>query len=175
MKNLPPSVILGVDTGARQIGFAVFKGKELISYSVKTIKDKSDLLSLAKMRWIIREILREYEVTKIVLEKIVFVQQHRTFVKVVYDNLKTCLKDLSVPYIEYNPKAIREALCENEKPTKATIALLLAEKYPELSRYFNAPKIWQKRYYSLLLGAVAIGYFHTHEAEFEIDSESDLE
>ena len=149
--------ILGIAAGARRIGVAVFQGVDLISYGVRSIKDKDDNLTLSRTRRILRESLHEYDPTHIALAKIVFVQQHRSFVKIVFDEIRNFLKDQQVPYTEHNPKAFRKAVCENEKPTKANTALIIAGRYPELKRFFNVPNIWQKRYYDLLLDAVAVG------------------
>lgn len=150
-------IILGIAAGARRIGVAVFHGTDLIFYGVRTIRDKNDDLTLARTRRILKEFLHNFDVTHLALAKIVFVQQHRSFVKIVSDEIRNYLKDQQVPYTEHNPKAFRKAVCENEKPTKANTALIIAGRYPELKRFFNVSKIWQKRYYDLLLDAVAVG------------------
>src|SRR5690606_12167199 len=146
------------DAGARQIGVSVFKDCELTFYAVKTIRAKNQQLSIARMKRIISELLQDHEITHVALERVVFVQQHRTFVKIVFEELRGFLKKQNVIYREYNPKAIRQAVCENEKGTKTTTARILAMKYPELARYFNVEKIWQKQYFAHLLDAVAVGY-----------------
>ncbi|HMO81162.1 MAG TPA: crossover junction endodeoxyribonuclease RuvC [Pyrinomonadaceae bacterium] len=156
-------IILGIDTGTRQIGVTVFQGWELVFYGIKTITDKNDDLTLARMRRIIGGLIREYDVTYVAMEKIIFVQQHRSFGKRVFDEIRDFLKKLRIPYSEYNPKTVRQSICQNEKPTKANSARVLTEIYPELGRYFNAPRTWQKRYYALLLDAVAVGYVCVEE------------
>lgn len=155
--------ILGIAAGARRIGVAVFHGADLIYYGVRTVKDKDDNLALSRTRRILKESLHNFDVTHIALAKIVFVQQHRSFVKIVFDEIRTFLKDQHVPYTEHNPKAFRKAVCENEKPTKANTALIIAGRYPELKRFFNGPNIGQKRYYDLLLDAVAVSLVYARD------------
>lgn len=150
-------IILGIAAGARRIGVAVFHGTDLIFYGVKTIRDKNDDLTLARTLRILKESLHNFDVTHIALAKIVFVQQHRSFVKIVFDEVRNFLKKEQIPSTEYNPRVVRKAICKIEKPTKANTARIIAERYPELRRFFNVPKIWQKRYYDLLLDAVAVG------------------
>jgi len=156
--RLPSPTILGIDPGARQLGVAVFKGRELIFYAVKTIKEENTAKTLLRLCQNILGLIAEYKVDYIALEKVVFVQQHRSLVKVISEHVKEIIKAENIPLFEYNPKIVRKFICRFQKPTKANTARILAGKYPELIRYFNAPKTWQKRYYAQLLDAVAVGF-----------------
>jgi Holliday junction resolvasome RuvABC endonuclease subunit len=157
MKTKAPAMTLGIDPGARQIGVSVFRDKELIFYSVKTFKKQTGEEKLIKLRKIIEKLIADYRIESVALEKVVFVQQHRSFVKIVYDEIRDFLKENNVSFFEYNPKLIRAILCGVEKPTKRNVALLLAQRYGELVRYFNVPRLWQKRYYAQLFDAIAVG------------------
>lgn len=154
-KNL---TVLGVDPGARQIGISVFKDRQLIFYSVKTLGGKDPNLKITAMKQILKGFIAAYQIEHVALKRIVFVQQHRSFVKVVFDELRSFLKKQPLGYSEYNPAEIRKLLCEYEEPTRANTARVLAQKFPELTRYLNVSKVWQKKYYSLLLEAVAVGF-----------------
>lgn len=99
----------------------------------------------------------EYKVRFVAAEKIVFIQQHRSFVKVVYDHVINSLKEKNIRFKEYNPKFVRQSICRAEKPTKRNAALILAQNYAKLVRYFNVPKLWQKRYYAQLFDTIAVG------------------
>ena len=150
-------IILGIDPGARQIGIAVFRDEELLFYAVKTIKQANRKQSLRKLRKVLIKLINEYAVQIVALEKVVFIQQHRSFVKIVADEIKAFLKEKKLPFFEYNPKLIRETICGFEKPTKRNTSLLLAQKYTELVRYFNVPRLWQKKYFAQLFDAIAAG------------------
>jgi Holliday junction resolvasome RuvABC endonuclease subunit len=149
------STILGIDPGARQIGIAVMKDDELVFYAVKTFKKGDDEEKLKKLRLIIEKLVTDYRVEYVALEKIVFVQQHRSFVKIVYDKIKEFLKERNIELFEYNPKVIRQIICDAQKPTKRNTALILAQKHAELVKYFNVAKLWQKRYFAQLFDAIA--------------------
>ena len=149
------STILGIDPGARQIGIAVVKSDELVFYAVKTFRKGDREEKLKKLRLIIEKLVTDYHIEYVALEKIVFVQQHRSFVKIVYDEIKEFLKERNIELFEYNPKVIRQIICGDQKPTKRHTALILAQKNAELVKYFNAPKLWQKRYFAQLFDAIA--------------------
>src|SRR5258708_7683907 len=153
----PLPIVLGIDLGARQIGASVFEGEELVFCAIKTIKGANSRETLAKMRRIIRNLIAEYGVTHVALEKIAFIQQHRSFVKIVFEELRDFLSKQKILYSEYNPKTVRQELCENEKPTKRNIALILSQRYYELSPYLSVSKVWQQRYFAQMQDAVAVG------------------
>jgi Holliday junction resolvasome RuvABC endonuclease subunit len=149
--------VLGIDPRARQIGLAVLCGEELLFYAVKTFRRKTFKDSLDTLREIIKKLIVEYGVESIAMEKIVFLQQHRSFVKIAADDIKNFIKAENILFYEYNPKQIRLSICGLEKPTNQNTALILSQRYSELVRYFNVPRLWQKRYYALLFGAIAVG------------------
>lgn len=158
-------IVLGIDPGSRQIGTSVLKGEELIFYGVKTIKGGDKRETLAKMKAIISSLITEYGITYIAVENVTFIQQHRSFVKIVFEELMNFLNTKKIPHSEYNPKIVRQILCETEKRTKRNTFLILAYRYPELSRYLDVSRVWQKRYFSPMLKAVAVGLVCVHEIQ----------
>lgn len=158
-------VVLGIDPGARQIGVSVTKGERLVFYAVKTFRKGNDGNSLLRLKEIINNLICDYEIKFVAFEKVAFVQQHRSFVKIVSEEIKRVLKEQNVKVFEYNPKQIRQLICGLEKPSKRNTALILSQRYGELVRYFNVPKLWQRRYYALLFGAIAVGLVCAREIE----------
>lgn len=157
MRNEFVKNILGLDIGARQIGVAVFRGEELVFYAVKSIKRPNREESLMKLKAVLEKLIARYKIEFTAIEKIVFIQQHRSFVKIVYDETKEYLKGQNIELFEYNPKLIRYILCHPEKPTKRNTALILVQKHAELVKYFTVPRLWQKRYFAQLFDAIAVG------------------
>jgi Holliday junction resolvasome RuvABC endonuclease subunit len=149
--------ILGIDPGARQIGVSVLYGEELLFYAVKTFRRKKVEDSLDALRKTIKKLIVGYNIDYVAAEKIVFLQQHRSFVKIAADEIRNFIKSENIGFFEYNPKQIRQIICGLEKPTKRNTALILSQRYSELVRYFDVPRLWQKRYYALLFGAIAVG------------------
>jgi Holliday junction resolvasome RuvABC endonuclease subunit len=166
MRSSELITVLGIDTGARGLGVSVFRGEELLFYAVKSIKRPEKEESLMKLKAVLRELMATYQVDFVALEKIVFVQQHRSFVKVVYDEVRDFFKERKIELFEYNPKLIHQTICGLEKPTKRNTALLLAQRFPELARYFNVPRRWQKSYYAQLFDAIAAGFVCATELKY---------
>lgn len=155
MNNGTPTFILGIAPGARKIGISVFRDEDLIFFALKTIRKQKKEESLVKLKQILEMMIANYKIDFVAIEKIVFVQQHRSFVKIVYDEIKSFLGLQGVKFFEYNPKRIRETICGFQRSTKRRTAFLLAEKYPELAPNFNVAHFWQKQYFSQLFDAVA--------------------
>ncbi len=155
-KLLAPK-ILGLDVGARQIGVCVLKGEELVFYAVKSIRQNSTGDTLKQLQKVLTALIKKYDIEVVAIEKIVYVQQHDSFVKTVYREMKDIVSGKQIEYFEYSPQLIRLIVGGRDKPTKRNTALILSRKYSELIRYFNVPKLWQKRYYAPLFDAVAVG------------------
>lgn len=170
--NLTSSAILAIVPRSRHIGVSVIRDDDLIFYAVKTIQSETRHKTQAKLRKILKNIIDEYEITHIALQRIVFIQQHRSEVKIVFDVIKSFLKQESLPCYEYSPTTIRKTICNDGRPIKSKTAFILAQKYPELTRYLKVKKIWQKRYFSPLLDAVAVGYVSAEERQKEQKSKN---
>ena len=159
--------VLGIDPGARQVGVSILHADgELVFFSVKTFKKPTKEESLRKLRKIISKLIIRYRVEAVAVEKIAFVQQRRSFVKDVYEEIiRYARGQENLTLCEYDPKRIRQLICGLEKPTKQNAALLLSQSYPELVRYFSVPRPWQKRYFALLFGAIAVALVCSKEIE----------
>jgi Holliday junction resolvasome RuvABC endonuclease subunit len=164
-------IVLGVDSGARQLGVSVFRGEELVYCAVVTIKGSDKTETLLKVQKILKELIVAYGISHVALEKVVFVQQHRSMVKIVFEQIRNFLIAQRRPFSEYKPITVRKAICADEKPTKRNTAIMLARRYKELEHNLNAPNLWQKRYHALLFDAVAVGLVCAREI---IDSNIDL-
>lgn len=149
--------ILGLAVGARQIGVSILKDEELVFYAVKTIKQNSKTETLLRLQKGLTELIDKYDIEAVALEKCVYVQQQNSFVKNVYQMTGDFALKRNIRLFEYHPKLIRQIMCGLEKPTKRNTALILARRYTELARYFNVPKLWQKRYFAQLFDAIAVG------------------
>ncbi|MDQ3179035.1 MAG: crossover junction endodeoxyribonuclease RuvC [Acidobacteriota bacterium] len=149
--------ILGLDIGARQIGVSILRNEELVFYAVKSIKRNSKTKVLKQLEKVLTALIEKYDIEVFTLKKIVYRQQQNSFVKTVYEETKDFALNQNIRLFEYNPKLIRQIICGLEKPTKRNTALLLTQRYAELARYFNVPKLWQKRYLAQLFDAIAVG------------------
>lgn len=157
MEKQKNGIILGIDPGARQIGYALFNKNQLIFYGIKTIQQKTKCESLNKLRQILQTFFKNYKVKYIAIENPIFIQQKSSFIQTVFAEIKTIAESEQKQIFTYDPIFIRQAICQDKKPTKANTADYLIKKYPELKYYRNRPNLWQRRYCAMLFDAVAAG------------------
>ncbi len=149
--------VLGIDPGSRQIGFAVFRGEELVFYGVKCVRTKQEAGTLSKLQEIVTNLTESYGIDIVAIERSTFPQQGTPTFKAVYKNIVRCIKNQKRALIELDPQLVRNSLCGNQKPTKGNTAQILVKTYRELEPYLDVQKIWSKRYYGQLFDAVAVG------------------
>lgn len=159
-------IILGIDPGARHVGVAVLRGRELLYYGVKTLKkNESSRPATANLEQLITKLAAEYRVDIIALEKVISAQQRKSYVKVVYENVQLIAGKYDFKLREYSPNLVRNFICSQVKATRRETYRALAEKYPELNRYVSVTRIWQKAYFARLLDAVAVALLGIRECE----------
>ena len=160
MKEIKQPTILGIDPGSRHVGFAVFEGMELIYFGITTNNLRNKTEHLRKTRKGIKKLIKKHEVQYIGVEKVIYVQQRKSFVNDVFNDIgKTVSKDEALKLFSYSPEFVRQTICtrDNKKPIKRNLNHRLATLYPELQFYVKQGKSYQERYYSFLFGAVAVG------------------
>lgn len=159
-------IILGIDPGARHIGVAVLRGSQFLYYGVKTIKkNKLQKSAFENLEQIITNLMSEYKVDCIALEKVVSVQQRNSFVEVVYWQIKAIAQKYNFKLREYSASFVRSSICNKTKGTRQETYRILTEKYPELSRYLSVTRIWQKAYFAHLFDACALALLSVRELE----------
>jgi crossover junction endodeoxyribonuclease RuvC len=161
-----PSTILAIDPGTRELGFAVMRGKSLLYYGVKTVTNrKSPGAVLEIVSVFIRHLIRKYRPTELAIEKMFVTQKNSALLTVVAEQVKAVVRESQIPVYEYAPKAIRKRLCQTGKATKREAAQILANRFPELNRYFLRSRQWERDYYANLFDAVAIAVICAEDLE----------
>lgn len=151
-------LIFAIDPGTKQIGVAVLAGPDLLYYGVKTIakRDTPQFVLTAVSRHIIQLIYR-YEPQYLAIEKMFITQKNSALLAVVTEQIKALSKQKGLRVYEYAPTSVRKRLCETGRATKQTVAKFLAEQYPELKRYLNRRRQWERQYYANMFDAIAVG------------------
>lgn len=151
-------VILSIDPGTRELGFAVFQRETLLYYGVKTVTNrKAPSHVLETITGFIRGLIEKYEPSTLAIEKMFITQKNSALLYVAAEQVKAVAGEGKIPIWEQSPAAIRKRLCQTGRATKREVAKLIAERYPELARYYNRTKHWEIEYYANLFDAVAIG------------------
>jgi Holliday junction resolvasome RuvABC endonuclease subunit len=151
-------IILAVDPGTRELGFAVLQGESLLYYGVKTVTNrKAPSQVLETISAFIRGLIEKYEPLTLAIEKMFITQKNSALLYVAAEQIKAVAGEGKIPIWEQSPSAIRKRLCQTGRATKREVAKLIADRYPELSRYYNRTRHWEIEYYANLFDAVAVG------------------
>lgn len=151
-------VILAIDPGTRELGFAVFQGETLLYYGVKTVTNrKAPSQVLETITGFIKGLIEKYEPTMLAIEKMFITQKNSALLYVAAEQVKAVAKEGKISIWEQSPSAIRKRLCKTGRATKREVTKLIADHYPELARYYNRTKHWEIEYYANLFDAVAVG------------------
>ncbi len=154
----PNPIILSVDPGTREVGFALFNGAELLYYGVKTVTNRTSPGSvLETVTAFIKSLIEKYQPTTLAIEKMFITQKNSALLAVVAQQVKAVAKESNISIWEQAPSFIRKRICKSGRATKREAAKVIAERYPELVRYYNRTRHWEIEYYSNLFNAVAIG------------------
>jgi Holliday junction resolvasome RuvABC endonuclease subunit len=151
-------VILAIDPGTKELGFTVLEGDDLLYYGVKSVTNrKSPGLILETITAFIKGLIEKYQPTTLAIEKMFITQRNSALLFVVAEQVKALAKESGISIWEQSPLAIRKRLCKTGRATKREVARVIADRYPELLRYFNRTKFWEQEYYANLFDAIAVG------------------
>lgn len=163
IKQTPP-VVLAINPGTRLVGYAVLQGEELLRYGVKTIlKRKTPAEIIATVGKFIGELIADYEVSILAVEKMIATQQNSPLLAVAVEQIKTVAAQAQIKIYEYVPSTVRKRLggklkaIKTAKTTKREVARLITDRYPHLKRFYQRTRLWELRYYGSLFDAIALG------------------
>lgn len=153
-----PNIVLAVAPGRREFGVAVFADKDLIYFSVKTVKNqKANKNSFNEITEILQSLFKSFSVKIIIIKAISQYQKLSPELEKIVARIKIESEQKGLLIIEITLEQIKLALCKNERLTEKQAFKTLLISYPELKRYWNRPNKWQNDYYAFLFSAVAVG------------------
>ncbi len=148
--------ILAVDPGCREFEIAVLRGGELLFYGVKTVTNrKNPQTTLETVSSHIRNLIRKYRPSHLAIKKVFIRQNNYALLAVVAEQIKAIAKESNLPVDEYASASVRQRICRTLRATRRGTAELLAERFPELKRYYLRITKWERDYYGNLFDAVA--------------------
>jgi Holliday junction resolvasome RuvABC endonuclease subunit len=153
----PKNSLLALDPGTSEMGFAYFEGRILIDYGVKSLRGARSVKDmLIRVECAVRRLVREKKPKIIVMEKNNFSQitQNARLMLAVY-KIKSIATANKIRSVEYNPRTIRKAVCNNGNATKREVARTITACYPELKPYVESNRRWRERYYQNIFDAIA--------------------
>jgi len=140
------------------MGFAVFEDTELVDYGVKSIRQGSKSSILQHIEEITKRWMNTLNPDYLVIEKNVFSQiQYNLRLVMVVNQIKNTAEKSGIRYYEYDPRAIRKAICNDGNATKKRVSEVLITYFPELIPFMKSDKAWVIKYYQNMFDAVAVG------------------
>ena len=163
MPTTPP-IILSLDPGTKEIGVAVFCGRELCYYAVKTLRCRRPPEALlAEISRMVTEIIARYAPQELALEGLSRLQARSALVRLAARNIQQTARRAGLAVYVYAPAEVRRKICQRENATKRATAARLVVRFPELARYHEPATRWGALYWAHMFAAVAVGWLHGQE------------
>jgi Holliday junction resolvasome RuvABC endonuclease subunit len=159
MKNEP--TILALDPGLRDLGYAVLRGRRLITGGVLGLRQVSREERLADARRHIRSWVRTHRPSVVVVEK-----TYRHPVPWLNDlhRLTLYARGLArrghLGFATYAPQRVRKTVLGNGKATKREVAAVVTAHFPSLRVYLTQDRKWKEIYWQNMFDAVALALHH---------------
>ena len=120
--------ILGIDPGTKEMGLAVLRGRELLLYGVRTLRNGTrpyDVIGQA--RRIVLAAIEKHQPQVVSIEEPLMVPTKRAAVlSVIAQELRGRAEELGLEVVELSPATIRERVVGNPRATKIDVAETLA-------------------------------------------------
>ncbi len=119
-----PKTILGIDPGTKEMGLAVLRGRELIAYGVRTLRNGEkpyDLIGQAR-RIVLAEIERHAPQVVVIEAPLMLPTKRAAILSVIAQELRARAEELDLEVVELAPATVRERVVGNPRATKIEVA-----------------------------------------------------
>ena len=151
-----PARILAVNPGSRYIGFAAFRGPELLDWGVRVIRAKTPRGKLKAAGAILIEAVERFRPDTLAIKRL-----HRSRSSCCLNDLTNGIKQFSrrrkLQVRQYSIGQLKNALCPEVKANKRQLAEHVAATYPVLAHDLQKEKNNRNPYYLRMFEAVALG------------------
>ncbi|RKZ28715.1 hypothetical protein DRQ36_10035 [bacterium] len=158
-------IILGIDPGTRETGYALIGRLGLMDYGVKTFTNRGtrkEMLADAKV-WL-KKLVYFYEPQVLVVEtsNLIKIRRSRNL-KALINSIERIARARKIKIVRFAPTTVRKIICGDGWTTKKQAAHYIAMNYfRELRRYLrprpNRKRLsrWQEDYWKNMFDAVAL-------------------
>jgi len=155
MSQEPPR-ILAVNPGSRYLGFAAFRGPELLDWGVRVIRAPSPRGKLRVGTVILRELIDRFQ-PEVLAVKGLHPHRSSTGLNQLASSIKKLSRQRRLHVQPYSIEQLKAALCAAEKTNKRLLAEQVAAQYPVLRHDFEKERANRNPYYLRMFEAVALG------------------
>jgi Holliday junction resolvasome RuvABC endonuclease subunit len=148
--------ILGLNPGARYLGYALFNSSELRDWGIKAVKGEWSPAKSKKIGRILTGFLEEYQPDAVAIKKL---HPSRTSANLhgLVNRFKDICRERGIPVYEYRIKHIEKVVLTG-KLNKRKLAETLAELYPVLTAEIEKERKNRNSYHTQMFEAVALGH-----------------
>ena len=155
MPKEPPK-ILAVNQGSRYIGWAAFRGPELLDWGVRVIRAKTPRSKLRAANQILVEAIDRFQPSALAIK-----QLHRSRSSGFLNRLTSAIAKLCrrrrLGLYQYSIGELKQVLCQDVKSNKRRLAEHVTAAYPVLSHDLQKERANHNPYYVRMFEAVALG------------------
>lgn len=159
-------IVLGLDYGTREFGYAFFQDGRLQDWNVKSIRRTCPQRDrLLVLRETFTKLLSDIKPEVMAMTQHDLANNDKQKVMVKVDKvIKSAAADCNIAVHQFHPLIVKKVVTGDRYATKRMEAKGTAALYPEVKLYLNNEG-WQERYLQRMFAAIAVGatYFATFE------------
>jgi Holliday junction resolvasome RuvABC endonuclease subunit len=156
-----PDTILALDPGLRDLGYAVLRGRRIVTSGVLGLLrvPKGDRLAIARKN--VRTWLKTHRPDLVVVEK---TYRHPVPWLNQLHQISRSARNLATrqhaAFAMYSPQSVRATVAGNGKAKKPEVAVAVAHRFPSLRVYLTQDRRWKERYWQNMFDAIALALHH---------------
>lgn len=116
--------VLGIDPGTKEMGLAILRGRELLAYGVRTLRNGTrpyDVIGQAR-RIVLAAIAKHSPQVVAIEEPLNLPTKRAAILSVITQELQGRAEELGLDVVELSPLTIRERVVGNPRATKIEVA-----------------------------------------------------
>jgi Holliday junction resolvasome RuvABC endonuclease subunit len=156
-----PDTILALDPGLRDLGYAVLRGRRLVTSGVLGLRRTPKGERLASARKHLGSWLQTHRPDVVVVEK---TYPHPVPWLDQLHQLSRSARNLATrrraAFAMYSPQRVRQTVAGNGKAKKPEVAIAVAHRFPSLRVYLTQDRRWKERYWQNMFDAIALALHH---------------
>lgn len=153
--------ILALDPGFRDLGFAVLKGKRLVTSGVLPLRNVARGQRLAKTRETLLAWIRAYRPRTLVLEHVPRRPLDRIAgLPALGRQLRRIAARRRLRLADYSARTVRRNVVGDGWAGKREVAAALSSRFPELRVHLTHDRKWKEAYWQNMFDAIALALHH---------------
>lgn len=151
--------ILAIDPGTREMGVALFEGRNLLYTGVETFRRlPSSAERLKRARATVARLLRDFRPTVLAVEK-VFIGKGRKAVllNVLVKRICALGRRKGMVVQSFSPNTVKKAVAGYGWARKEDVARAVARQFPKLMAFLPPDRNWKRRHHLNMFDAIALG------------------